>query len=424
MPDIKSTLTLADAVRLNGPLAFNMMLKPAGSLCNLDCSYCYYLDKAEIYGGREPKMDLDGLELYVKTYIAACDVPEVTFNWHGGEPLVLGLDFYRKAVEFEKKYAGEKIIHNTLQTNGTLVTDEWAEFLASEKFLVGVSIDGPRDVHDRYRRDKGGVPTFDRVIAGIRRMYAHGVEYNIMATISSAGEGRGLEVYQFLKGLGSSFIQFSPVVEHVVYPMRGGKPMKNMRPHIVDPSEPDSMLAPWSVSALGFGRFLCDIFDYWVRNDVGRVFVNFFDCTLANWCGEMPGTCSFAETCGGNAVVEHNGDVYCCDHFVYPKYKLGNIFEDSLSEMMSSPVQTKFGIDKRNSLPRKCLRCDWFQQCHGGCPKHRFNVTDNGQKGLNALCDGYQLFFSHTAPAMKRMRELLGEKKAPALIMMQVPGPR
>lgn len=419
MTDIKTTLTLADAVRLNGPRAFNLMLKPAGSLCNLDCSYCYYLDKAEIYGGKEPRMNLEDLERYVKTYIETCEVPELTFNWHGGEPLVLGLDFYRKAVEFEKKYAGGKIVHNTLQTNGTLITDEWAEFLASENFLVGVSIDGPREVHDRYRRDKGGVPTFDRVIAGIRKMYAHGVEYNIMATISSAGEGRGLEVYRFLKGLGSSFIQFSPVVEHVVYPMRGGKPMKNMRPHIVDPTEPDSMLAPWSVSALGFGRFLCDIFDYWVRNDVGRVFVNFFDCTLANWCGEMPGTCSFAETCGGNAVVEHNGDIYCCDHFVYPKYRLGNIFEDSLSEMMSSPVQTKFGIDKRNSLPRKCLRCEWFQQCHGGCPKHRFNVTDNGQRGLNALCDGYQLFFSHTAPAMKRMRELIEEKKAPALIMMR-----
>lgn len=419
MTDIKTTLTLADAVRLNGPRAFNLMLKPAGSLCNLDCSYCYYLDKAEIYGGKEPRMNLEDLERYVKTYIETCEVPELTFNWHGGEPLVLGLDFYRKAVEFEKKYAGGKIVHNTLQTNGTLITDDWAEFLASENFLVGVSIDGPREVHDRYRRDKGGVPTFDRVIAGIRKMYAHGVEYNIMATISSAGEGRGLEVYRFLKGLGSSFIQFSPVVEHVVYPMRGGKPMKNMRPHIVDPTEPDSMLAPWSVSALGFGRFLCDIFDYWVRNDVGRVFVNFFDCTLANWCGEMPGTCSFAETCGGNAVVEHNGDIYCCDHFVYPKYRLGNIFEDSLSEMMSSPVQTKFGIDKRNSLPRKCLRCEWFQQCHGGCPKHRFNVTDNGQRGLNALCDGYQLFFSHTAPAMKRMRELIEEKKAPALIMMR-----
>lgn len=424
MPDIKNTLTLEDAVRLNGPLAFNLMLKPAGSLCNLDCSYCYYLDKAGIYGGKEPRMNLEDLERYVKTYIAACDAPEVTFNWHGGEPLILGLDFYRKAVEFEKEYACGKVIHNTIQTNGTLVDGNWAGFLADEQFLVGVSVDGPASVHDRYRRDKGARPTFDRVINGIRTMYSHGVEYNIMATISSAGEGRGLEVYQFLKGLGSSFIQFSPVVEHVVYPMRNGKPMKNMRPHIVDPTEPDSMLAPWSVSPIGFGRFLCDIFDCWVRNDVGRVFVNFFDCTLANWCGEMPGTCSFAETCGGNAVVEHNGDVYCCDHFVYPKYRLGNIFEDSLSEMMSSPVQTKFGIDKRNSLPRKCLRCEHFNLCHGGCPKHRFNVTDNGQKGLNALCEGYQMFFSHTTPAMLKMKALLAEGKAPALIMMQQAGPR
>ncbi|MBR0029448.1 MAG: SPASM domain-containing protein, partial [Bacteroidales bacterium] len=256
-------------------------------------------------------------------------------------------------------------------------------------------------------------------IEGLRKLHAAGVEYNIMATINSASEGKGLQVYQFLKGLGSNFIQFSPVVEHVVWPLKNGKPDKSGRPHIVDPSEEGAALAPWSVSPVGFGRFICDIFDYWVRHDVGRVFVNFFDCTLANWCGVMPGTCSFAETCGGNAVVEHNGDVYACDHFVYPKYLLGNIYRDSLKEMMSSPAQVRFGIDKRNSLPRKCLRCEAFQLCHGGCPKHRFNTTDTGQTGLNALCEGYKMFFTRSAPAMKKMRELLEEGKAPALIMMQ-----
>ena len=419
MRTIKDTLTLQDAERLSGPLAFNLMLKPAGSLCNLDCAYCYYLDKAEIYGGKEPRMDVEGLERYVRAYIEACEADEVTFNWHGGEPLVLGLDFYRKAVEFEKKYAGEKKIHNTLQTNGTLITPEWADFFARERFLLGVSMDGTPEVHDRYRRDKGGAPTSARVIEGLRKLHAAGAEYNIMATVNSASEGKGLQVYQFLKGLGSDFLQFSPVVEHVVYPLRAGKPDRQSRPRIVDPSEPGATLAPWSVSPVGFGRFLCDIFDYWVRRDVGRVFVNFFDCTLANWCGVRPGTCSFAETCGGNAVVEHNGDVYACDHFVYPRYLLGNLFRDRLADLMQSPSQVRFGIDKRNSLPRKCLRCEVLQLCHGGCPKHRFNTTDNGQTGLNALCEGYKMFFTRSAGAMKKMRDLLSEGKAPALIMMQ-----
>ena len=419
MRTIKDTITLEDARRLAGPLAFNLMLKPAGSLCNLDCAYCYYLDKSELYGGREPRMSLEDLERYVRCYIDACETDEITFNWHGGEPLVLGLDFYKKAVEFQQKYKGDKKISNTLQTNATLVTDEWARFFAENNFLLGVSVDGPPEVHDRYRRDKGGAPTCEKVVKGMEKLYRAGAQYNAMATINSASEGKGLEVYQFLKGLGTAFIQFSPVVEHVVWPVRNGKPDKHARPHIVDPSEPGAVLAPWSVSPVGFGRFICDIFDYWVRHDIGRVFVNFFDCTLANWCGVQPGTCSFAETCGGNAAVEHNGDVYCCDHFVYPKYLIGNIYRDSLTDMMNSPQQLRFGIDKRNSLPRKCLRCEFWPLCHGGCPKHRFNTTDNGQPGLNALCEGYRMFFGRSADAMKRMKELLEQGKAPALIMMQ-----
>ena len=419
MRTIKDTITLEDARRLAGPLAFNLMLKPAGSLCNLDCAYCYYLDKSELYGGREPRMSLEDLERYVRCYIDACETDEITFNWHGGEPLVLGLDFYKKAVEFQQKYKGDKRISNTLQTNATLVTDEWACFFAENNFLLGVSVDGPPEVHDRYRRDKGGAPTCEKVIKGIQKLYRAGAQYNAMATINSASEGKGLQVYQFLKGLGTAFIQFSPVVEHVMWPVRNGKPDKHARPHIVDPTEPGAVLAPWSVSPVGFGRFICDIFDYWVRHDVGRVFVNFFDCTLANWCGVQPGTCSFAETCGGNAAVEHNGDVYCCDHFVYPKYLIGNIYRDSLADMMNSPQQLRFGIDKRNSLPRKCLRCEYWPLCHGGCPKHRFNTTDNGQPGLNALCEGYRMFFGRSADAMKRMKELLEQGKAPALIMMQ-----
>ncbi len=411
----KDTLTLGDAIRIGGPMAFNIMIKPAGSLCNLDCHYCYYLDKAEIYGGKEPRMTLEMLEVCVREYIKANDVQEVTFNWHGGEPLVMGIDFYRKAIELQQKYAGDKVIHNTLQTNGTLLTQEWASFLRDNDFLVGISIDGPEDIHNKYRKDKGGAPTFDKVMRGLNILYRSNVQYNTMTTINKASEGRGLEVYQFMKSVGSRYMQFMPVVEHVKYPLNAaGKPIKGARPHIVDPSEEGAVISPWSVSSMAFGRFMCDIFDYWVCNDVGQYFVNQFDATLACMCGEMPGTCVYAETCGGNSIIEHNGDLYCCDHFVYPKYRLGNIFDKDIREMMQSAEQTKFGIEKRNSLPRQCRRCKYLYACNGECPKHRFNRTEAGETGLNALCDGYYMFYSHVEPYMERMKELLKLKQPPA----------
>lgn len=413
----KSTVPFESAVKMSGPSAFNIMLKPAGSLCNLDCSYCYYLDKSEIYGGHEPRMSMEMLETVVREHIKANDVPEVQFNWHGGEPLVLGLDFYRKAIEFEEKYSGGKTIHNTLQTNGTLLSREWAEFFKEHDFLLGVSIDGPQDIHDRFRKDKGGFPTFDRVMNGIETLSRAGVPFNTMSTVNRSSEGRGLEVYQFLKSIGSRYMQFMPVVEHVIYPEVNGRPDKKARPFIVDPSHEGAQLARWSVSSIGFGRFMCDIFDYWVRNDVGSCFVNLFDATLANWCGISPGTCAYGPTCGDNSVIEHNGDVYPCDHFVYPKYLLGNIKEKGIREMMMSDAQVSFGIDKHNSLPYKCRKCSWLFACNGECPKHRFNRTEAGETGLNALCDGYQLFFSHTAPYMDKMKEFLSMELAPAYII-------
>lgn len=414
----QDTLTLQDAINLSGPLAFNVMIKPAGSLCNLDCKYCYYLDKAEIYDGREPRMTEEMLENFVREYINANQAQEVMFNWHGGEPLVLGLDFYKKAVKYQQKYCGEKIIHNTLQTNGTLITPEFADFFNENNFLLGISIDGPQDIHDKFRKDKGGKPTFDKVMRGINLLYQHNVEYNTMSTINSASEGRGLEVYQFLKQLGTRYMQFMPVVEHVCYPLNGaGKPNKKARPHIVDPGVKGAQLSQWSVNSLKYGEFMCDIFDYWVLNDVGTYFVNLFDCTLANYCGVQPGTCAYAETCGGNSIVEHNGDLYSCDHFVYPKYKVGNIFETPMAQLMTSSMQTKFGIDKRNGLPKICLQCKYFFTCHGECPKHRFNKTETGETGLSALCEGYYKFYSHTEPYMKKMKELLDSKTAPAAIM-------
>ena len=401
----QNQLLLEDAVRITGPAAFNIMLKPAGSLCNLGCAYCYYLDKADIYGGREPRMSEEMLETVIREYIAANDVPEVTFNWHGGEPLVLGLDFYRKAMDLERKYADGKTVFNTLQTNGTLLTPEWADFLRENHFLVGISIDGPRDIHDKYRKDKGGAGTFDKVLRGIQLLRAHGVEFNTMSTVNKVSEGRGLEVYRFLQSIGSRYMQFMPVVEHV------------KQRHIVSPATEGARLAPWSVSSLGFGQFMCDIFDYWVRNDVGRTFVGLFDATLANWCGVMPGTCAYDRTCGGNAVIEHNGDLYPCDHFVYPQYRLGNIAETPIRSMMESPRQVKFGIDKRNSLPAKCFRCKYLHLCNGECPKHRFSRTEAGETGLSALCEGYYRFYEHTAPYMEKMRELLQQELPPAYVM-------
>ena len=388
-----------------GPLAFNLMIKPIGSLCNLGCHYCYYLDKAEIYGGKQPRMTLEMLEKLTREYIAANDVPEVTFNWHGGEPLLMGLDFYRTAVDFQQKYADGKKIHNTIQTNATLINREWAEFFRRNDFLVGVSLDGPADIHNKYRKDKGGQPSFDKVMAGLNILRQIGVEFNTMSTINKSSEGRGLEVYQFLKSIGSRYMQFMPVVEHIKSKL------------IVDPREPDARIAPWSVSSQGFGKFMCDIFDYWVRHDVGQYFVNLFDATLAGYCGAQPGTCAYAATCGGNTVIEHNGDVYPCDHFVYSKYLIGNIADRSLREMAMSEEQYRFGLEKRNNLPAKCFSCRYGNICHGECPKHRFSRTENGDTGLSALCGGYKMFYEHTEPYMLKMRELLMNRQSPACVM-------
>ena len=405
MAVLKDTLTLQDAVKITGPQAFNIMIKPVGSLCNLKCHYCYYLDKAEIYGGKEPRMSEQMLEHFIKEYIAANDVRDVFFNWHGGEPLLAGLDFYRKAMAFQKKYADGKHIHNTLQTNATLITREWAEFFRANNFLIGVSLDGPQNVHDRYRGGKGGASVFDRVVKGIMELYRAGVQYNVMATVNRQSEGRGLEIYQFLKSAGTRFIQFMPVLEHT----KDGL--------IVDPQVQGARIAPWSVSPEGYGRFLCDIFDYWVRNDVGKVFVNQFDAVLACWCGAQPGICALAQTCGGNSIIEHNGDLYPCDHFVYEGYKIGNVLETDLRTLMNSTKQVRFGLDKRNALPDDCIKCQWFFTCHGECPKHRFNTTDKGETGLNALCEGYKLFFAHVAPYMDKMKSLLQSGRPASEIM-------
>lgn len=406
-----STLHFTDAQKLTRPTAFSTMIKPVGSLCNLDCDYCYYLGKANLYGGHQPKMSDELLERYISQYIEAVQVPVVTFCWHGGEPLLAGLDFYEKAVALQNKYKGNKQIENSLQTNGLLVTPEWCDFFRRNNFLIGLSLDGPKDIHDAYRHDRGGHPTFERVMRALEMMAIHGVEYNTLSTINNRCAGRGHEVYTFMRSV-SRYMQFLPVVEMTVEGLNGAINHQSStisRPTIVPPDTPGAKLAPWSITPKAFGRFMCDIFDDWVIHDVGERFVQLFDITLAQWCGVQPSLCSFCPTCGDGLVVEHNGDIYMCDHFVYPEYRLGNIGEEHLRDLQRKPELFRFGIEKRNSLPSDCRRCEYLFACRGECPKHRFATTRRGEKGLNTLCEGYKHFFEHTAPYMQQMRTLLGQ---------------
>lgn len=402
---LKNTLTLSDALRLSNPMRFNMMFKPVGAECNLGCSYCYYQDKVRLYD-EHSYLSMDCLEKVIKEYIDINASEQIVFDWHGGEPLLLGLDYLKKIVEIQRKYRGNKHIYNTIQTNATLLTADFAAFFKENNFLVGVSIDGPQDIHDKFRKDKGGNPTFLKVMRGVELLHRYAVDFNTLTTISKAGEGRGLEVYSFLKNIGSHYMQFMPVYEYV-----------DSKNNIASPDDKQSALASWSVSPIEYGKFMRDIFDCWVRNDVGSYFVNLFDSTLANYCGMNPGTCVYSETCGANAVMEHNGDIYPCDHFVYPRYKLGNVKESSLREIVSSENATRFGIDKRNSLPAQCLRCEYYFACHGECPKHRFAMSDKNESGLNSLCEGLYYFFSHVDPYMQMMKNLILEGKEAKLIM-------
>ena len=408
----RNNYSLTDVAKMRRQPTFATMVKPIGSACNLDCNYCYYRDKSEIYSGLMPRMSEQLLEEYIKQYLQGASQQQITFCWHGGEPLLAGLPFYRKAVELQQKYCGDKIIENTLQTNGVLLNDEWCSFFKDNNFLIGLSLDGPQDIHDAFRRDCGGAPTFTKVVKAAEKMAALGVEYNLLATVNKRSEGRGAEVYRFLGTLGN-YMQFLPVVEYVRLRENEGK-----RPLIVSPDEEDAVEAPWSVSAKAYGEFMCDVFDEWVKYDVGYRFVQLFDATLANWCGVQPGVCSFCETCGDGLVVEHNGDVYSCDHFVYPEYRLGNIMEKSIQQMYTSNEQQAFGRDKREALPIECKRCSYYFLCRGECPKHRFDYAKNGEPYKNVLCEGYKQFFVHTDPYMRQMKTLI-ERGEPASKIMQ-----
>lgn len=379
------------------PDAFHLLAKPTGAICNLDCAYCFFLDKEVFYPGSKFRMSDDVLERYVRQLIESHRTDQVNFAWQGGEPTLMGLDFYRRAVELAEKYRrpGMAFLH-TMQTNGTLLDDEWCAFFKQHDFLIGISIDGPRELHDIYRVDKGGRPTFDKVMRGLRLLQEHGVEYNVLTTVNRVNADYPLEVYRFLRDeAGAAWMQFIPVVERI---NEDGLTLYQQ----------GTLVSERSVHSDQFGRFLSTIFDEWVRNDVGAVYVQTFEAALRNWLGmDTSGMCVFNETCGAGLAIEHNGDLYSCDHFVEPDYLLGNINEQHMIELVGSPSQIKFGQDKRDALPQYCLDCDVRFACHGECPKNRFINTPDGKPGLNYLCAGFKHFFHHADFAMKLMAGLI-----------------
>ena len=388
-----------------------VMLKPAGAHCNLACKYCYYLEKNNLYqNSHRHLMSDDMLEQFTREYIEAQTMPQVLFTWHGGEPLMRSIDFYKKALALQKKYANGKQIDNVIQTNGTLLTDEWCEFFAKNHWLVGISIDGPQEYHDHYRVTPAGKPSWEKVMQGISLLKKHRVEWNAMAVVNAYNAEHPLEFYHFFRDNGCQYLQFTPIVERLTE-HEDGRTLASLA------DDREIPLADASVTPQQWGNFLCTIFDDWVRHDVGKTFVEIFDCTLANWMGVLPGICAYSKECGHAGVMEHNGDVYSCDHFVFPEYKLGNIREQSIIDMLYGEKQQAFSRLKHTSLPRQCKECDMEFACHGECPKNRFEKDKYGEQGLNYLCQGYYQYYTHVAPYMDFMKRELLAQRPPANIM-------
>lgn len=388
-----------------------VMLKPAGAHCNLACKYCYYLEKNNLYQNSHRHLMTDEmLEQFTREYIEAQTMPQVLFTWHGGEPLMRSIDFYKKALALQKKYAHGKQIDNVIQTNGTLLTDEWCEFFAKNHWLVGISIDGPQEYHDHYRVTPAGKPSWEKVMQGIQLLKKHRVEWNAMAVVNAYNAEHPLEFYHFFRDNGCQYLQFTPIVERLTE-HEDGRTLASLA------DDREIPLADASVTPQQWGNFLCTIFDDWVRHDVGKTFVEIFDCTLANWMGVLPGICAYSKECGHAGVMEHNGDVYSCDHFVFPEYKLGNIREQSLIDMLYGEKQQAFSRLKHTSLPHQCKECDMEFACHGECPKNRFEKDKYGEPGLNYLCQGYYQYYSHVAPYMDFMKRELLAQRPPANIM-------
>ena len=391
-----------------------VMLKPASAHCNLACKYCYYLEKNKLYPTAQRHLMSDEmLEQFTREYIEAQTMNQVLFTWHGGEPLLRSIDFYRKALSLQQKYAGGRRIDNVIQTNGTLLTDEWCEFFAQNHWLVGISIDGQQPDHDHYRLTAAGKPSWKKVMQGIKLLKKHGVEWNAMAVVNAYNVNHPMEFYRFFKENGCQFLQFTPIVERQTR-HEDGRTLASLA------DKDEISLSEASVAPEQWGYFLCAIFDEWVRKDVGKIFVEIFDCTLANWMGISPGICAYSKECGHAGVMEHNGDVYSCDHFVFPEYKLGNIRDHSLIDMLYGEQQQEFSRLKHSSLPRQCKECDMEFVCHGECPKNRFMKDKYGDSGLNYLCPGYYHYYQHVAPYMDYMKQELMSQRPPSNIMKVV----
>jgi uncharacterized protein len=378
------------------------MTKPIGPRCNLNCRYCFYLEKEGLFPeGENFRMSDEVLETYIRKYIQSQHTPDIQFAWQGGEPTLLGLNFFRKVVALQRLYAGGRPVKNAFQTNGTQLDDEWCKFLAREKFLVGLSLDGPEHIHNRYRVNQAGKGSFAQVFQALERLKKWRVEFNTLTCVTRQSPDEAVEIYQFLKQQNVQFMQFIPIVERVDG-LNG------------------TAVTPWSVSSEGFGNFLSAIFDEWIKGDVGRIFVNLFDAMLSAWCGIEPSLCTHASTCGQSVAMEHDGGIYSCDHFVYPSHYLGNMMETSLEEMIFSPEQIQFGRDKQEALPAYCRACNFLFACHGECPKHRFIQTSDGESGLSYLCAGYKMFFQHIDPTMRKMAALV-KAGQPAAAILQEP---
>ena len=408
----------------NTPQGIHVVAKPIGPVCNLNCEYCFYIEKQALFGpGEQYRMSDDVLSAFITNYITSQPTPVVEFVWQGGEPTLLGIDFFNRVVELQKPFAGTKSITNSLQTNGILLTDEWCVFLSRNGFMVGISIDGPKDVHDRYRHDREGKGTFDKVMCGLRLLQKHKVEYNVLTAVARETARQGLEVYRFLRDHGVEFIQFSPVVERMPDACSAQHGLKLACPASLDKTEPQTEVTPWSVIPEEYGDFLIAIYEEWVRHDVGRVFVMNFEWALNAWMGNSSPVCIHAEQCGRSLVIEHNGDVYACDHCVYPEYKLGNVSSETLPAMAERSRQAGFGVAKKTALPRWCRECQVLAACRGGCPKHRFIMSNYKEPGLHYLCEGYKKFFLHIRKYCHAMTQLLEHGLPVSYVMDAARGP-
>jgi uncharacterized protein len=402
----------------------HIVAKPIGPACNLNCEYCFYLEKQALFSpGEQYRMSDDVLSAFITNYITSQPTPIVEFVWQGGEPTLLGMDFFKRVIELQRPFAKQKTIKNSLQTNGTLLTAEWCQFLKKNNFMVGISLDGPKEIHDRYRRDRKGIGSFDQVMRGLKLLQEHKVEYNVLACVARETAKSPLDVYRFFRAEGVEFIQFTPVVERLSDARTGLPGLRLAGPAALGRKDRQGDVTPWSVIPEEYGDFLIDIYEEWVRHDVGTAFVMNFEWVLNAWIGNPSPVCVHARTCGRAVVIEHNGDVFACDHCVYPQYKLGNILSDTLPDMVAKSLRSGFGVSKETALPRWCKECEVLAACQGGCSKHRFETTYNDEPGLQYLCAGYKKFFLHIRKYLRAMATLLEHGLPVSRVMDAIKGP-